>query len=684
LRLPSFLETGRVVGSTYIRLSSRIVPFDFSYEITATELPSFVVGTITPNLWLIAQNVAVPAFFMVPRPPLLPPPPPEHGYEFVDDYGSRVGIGFAGPEDPYAIIPVGLKYTMRFIVDLGAELRHPVYGTCYPISGYSVEGMLGRYREMIVRSLESELILKNDGIGFYVDFYIRGTLVWSNYNDQIYLPVPLEQDKVPFKLTIFYGVHPRRDETLVVLMGLRPEPILIKLGGRRFGLTPYFCTVKVLDDWKAVDSPAYDPGECYVLFHSFFSVPPREFMFAVPSDLPLDLERSDVWNFPFEKVAAGTYRVFWGSAAAPLISKLVFGSQDRQPLPQVWLTHPVVEVSVNQSLDQTMITQEASLRLMPRRFAEWQWEKWLFKPLYEFFVSVDNQELFLGYRSRLSLQTESSVLIRGEVSLMDNRALLQRMTVDKPVNYDYWMATEAAADFLRRFGLGFATVAGAPDIQLLPEYAQEKSFYATWRPRLGETALDFLLRIAEVAGWRLDFTQLGTVYALPRWEPVGSLWFLVWPEQLGILTSDMPVTRMSLTIDDFSRRNILVVWGVDAATFADTIRVFADLEAFLNPASERFFPLAVPAFVKFDRPVPSAFLDRYGAWLAERLFVVPAEIQFQTPLNFAVRPGDRLRFLNPTEADLHRYELVVTSVRHEIGRELTTFVGAKVYRQISF
>lgn len=676
--LPRFLETGRIVGSTFVVLSSRIIPYDFAYEIEADQIVSLTAfGTDLCPLWLVAENLATPRSVMKAMKPIALDTPmgPYRAYQLI---GSGTAYVLWADVDPYCVLPFNISDTLQVIWDFLEEVKWQ--GSTYSFSWYrfTLEGMLGRNRELVVGNEDlCCLRIGNSYLGFHIKLVVNGSVVWDNYSAQIHLPVPLEQDKIPFKFTVFSNTHAVRNESLFVLFGFRNEPIMIRLYGTKVRLFPNICKIYPLRS-----DPGY-LGECYLRMFGHIVTEPYEVTFQVPTDLPFDPSRSDYWNTSVERVAAGTYKLKWEPHGA-LISKLIFGTTSKVAFGQVWLTHPVIQVSVTQTLEQTAIVQDASIRLMPRKYSDWAFEKWLFRPLYEFYASIENQILFLGYRSRIFMQYEPGDIVRGEVTLMDNRALLQRMTIDKPVNYDYWMATDAASDFLRRFGLAFGTVPLTPDTQLLPEYIQERSYTATWRPRLGETALDFLNKIAEVAGWRLDFTQIGSVIALPRWEIVGSLWFLVWPEHSGMLLSDIPVSRMNISVDDFQRRNILVVYGIDANTFADSIRVFADLEAFVDWTSERFFPLAVPAYVQFDRPVPSQFMDRFGAWLAERVFVVPAEIEFQTPLNIAVRPGDRLRILNPTEADLHRYELVVTSVRHEIGRELTTFIGAKVYKQVSF
>jgi hypothetical protein len=144
--------------------------------------------------------------------------------------------------------------------------------------------------------------------------------------------------------------------------------------------------------------------------------------------------------------------------------------------------------------------------------------------------------------------------------------------------------------------------------------------------------------------------------------------------------ADFLLSRLSVNIDDLQRRNILILHGVDYQTKADVIDVFADLEAFLAPWSDRFFPVAVPAFVKFDHPVPSAWMHQLGQWMSERLFVTPFALEFVLPFFPAIRPGDRLVFDNASPLALHRYEFVIQSVRHEFGREYSTMVRVEVYK----
>jgi hypothetical protein len=88
----------------------------------------------------------------------------------------------------------------------------------------------------------------------------------------------------------------------------------------------------------------------------------------------------------------------------------------------------------------------------------------------------------------------------------------------------------------------------------------------------------------------------------------------------------------------------------------------------------------VPAFVRFDRPVPSEWLYQLGQWMSERVFITPFTVEFLLPFFPAIRPGDRLVFDNESPLALHRYEFVIESVRHEFGREYSTIVRAAAYK----
>lgn len=679
--LPRFLETGQIVGSTFVMLSSRIIPASFTYEITPSMLVNYAqsfFGEYSVPFVFLSEDLLVVRTLQRPIPPAISEQLGRRVYYFQDSFGSVLAEVNWFDEVGFCILPINVEHTLAVVWDFDT----PYQGSFYPLlSQFTVEMILGKGREIIIGNPQDAAVgLSNMYLGYKLTLYKGGTAFWDNYRGKVPIPLPLEQERTALKLTVFQHKHSFRDEYMLMLFGLTQQPLIFRFGSERFFVDPRITYVVTGTKYGEDFDDQVRLGECGIRMFGNYVLPPYSMQFQVPVAAVFDGTHSEIWDAVVFG-SMGTFTLDWSRGG--LIGKLVFGTTFNIPFGQATLTHPVVSVSVTQSFEQTMITQEANLTLMPMKYSDWQFEKWLFKPFYEFYVAVEEQVLFLGYRSRLSLQSEPGGIVRGEVSLMDNRTLLQRSTIDKPVIYDYWMATKAAEDFLKRFGLGFGTHALTPDIQLLPEFVSSESYFA-WRPRLNETALDFLNRIADAAGWRLDFTQLGTVYALPRWEVTGSTWFLVWPEQAPFILSDIPVSRMNIAIDDFQRRNILIVYGIDADTFADTLRIYADIEALIDFSSERFFPLAVPAYVKFDRPVKAAILDRFGAWLSERLFVVPASIQFQTPLNFAIRPLDRLVFLNATDSDLHKYELVVTSVRHEIGRELTTFVEAKVYKQRMF
>jgi len=140
---------------------------------------------------------------------------------------------------------------------------------------------------------------------------------------------------------------------------------------------------------------------------------------------------------------------------------------------------------------------------------------------------------------------------------------------------------------------------------------------------------------------------------------------------------------LNVNVSDYERRNILILYGVDAFTNYDVVKIFADIESFAVPWSDRFMPVAVPAFVRFDKPVPAPWMDYLGEWLSKRLFITPFEIQFTMPLFLRIRPGDEIVFANANPMNFHRYKFLVTSVQHEIGREYSTVVTAHAYKEVS-
>jgi hypothetical protein len=92
-------------------------------------------------------------------------------------------------------------------------------------------------------------------------------------------------------------------------------------------------------------------------------------------------------------------------------------------------------------------------------------------------------------------------------------------------------------------------------------------------------------------------------------------------------------------------------------------------------------PIAVPAFVLFDKPVPADWLQILGNWMSQRLFVSPFQIEFVTPLFIGIKPGDIIKFANANPMNFHRYDFVVMRVQHEIGREYSTVISAIAYKQ---
>jgi len=374
--------------------------------------------------------------------------------------------------------------------------------------------------------------------------------------------------------------------------------------------------------------------------------------------------------------------ISWVQFALPLISRLVIGTTQYFPPTPFSYQAPIQHVSYTAELSSDAITASAQLELNPFRLTDWSNYSWIAYPLSRYRLGVYGQgTLYIGARVGYSVNVERNT-VRVSVSLEDNQALLKRMTIDVPVSYDYWRSSDAARDFLSRFSMAFYKHPLAADVPLLPELYGERRTTFAWRPQIGETALDFFTKIAQLNGWRIDWTVYGTVIALPKWEPCGSIWIALWPSDDVLLQfSDFYVSRLKLNVSDYDRRNILVLYGVDAFTNADIVGIWADLEAFMVPSSDRYMPIAVPAFVMFDKPIPQDWLRILGNWMSQRLFIGPFQIEFVTPLFTLIRPGDIIKFMNPNPMNFHRYDFVVMRVQHEIGREYSTVVSAIAYKQ---
>jgi hypothetical protein len=374
--------------------------------------------------------------------------------------------------------------------------------------------------------------------------------------------------------------------------------------------------------------------------------------------------------------------ISWIETQLPLISKLVIGTTRYFPPTPFSYYAPIQHVSYTAELTSDAITASAQLELNPFRLTDWSNYQWIAYPLSRYRLNIPAQgTLYIGARVGYSVNVEQNA-VRVSVSLEDNQALLKRMTIDMPVSYDYWRSSDAARDFLSRFSMAFFKHPLAADVPLLPEFYGERKTTFAWRPQLGETALDFFNKIAQLNGWRIDWTIYGTVIALPKWEPVGSVWIALWPSDDVLLRySDFYVSRLKLNVSDYDRRNILILYGVDAYTNADVIGIWADLEAFMVPTSDRYMPIAVPAFVLFDKPVPADWIQILGNWMSQRLFVSPFQIEFVTPLFIGIKPGDIIKFANANPMNFHRYDFVVMRVQHEIGREYSTVVSAIAYKQ---
>jgi hypothetical protein len=432
----------------------------------------------------------------------------------------------------------------------------------------------------------------------------------------------------------------------------------------------------------------WDLSECWMRL--FVNIPEIRYLELKESDRPI---RSGVWirehsryynanldwSFQSGSIFLG---IIWTLPQLPILSKLILGTT--QYFPPTPFTHqaPILHVSYTSELTADSIAASGQVELNPFKLSDWDSYQWIAYPLSRYRVEIPAQgELYVGARVGYSVNVDQNA-VRVSISLEDNQALMKRMTVDMPVSYDYWLSSDAARDFLSRFSMGFYKHPAAADIPLLPElYGERKTTFA-WRPRLGETALDFFNKIAQLNGWRVDWTHYGSVVALPKWQPVGSVWIALWPsDDLLLRTSDFYVSRLKLNVSDYDRRNILLLYGVDANTQADIIGVWADLEAFVDPTSDRYMPIAVPAFVRFDKPIPLDWLQTLGNWISQRLFVSPFQIEFVSPLFINIRPGDVIKFLNPNPMKFHRYDFVVMRVQHEIGREYSTVVSAIAYQQ---
>ncbi|MEZ8220024.1 hypothetical protein GG496_000191 [Candidatus Fervidibacteria bacterium JGI MDM2 JNZ-1-D12] len=381
---------------------------------------------------------------------------------------------------------------------------------------------------------------------------------------------------------------------------------------------------------------------------------------------------------------SGSLTIAWSPTKLPIISKLVVGTTVYYNATPFTYSAPLRHVSYSAELTADAISASGRIEIIPFKLTDWSNYIWVAYPLSQYLVAVDSVgTLFVGARVGHSAKTERNV-INVDIELADNQALLKRMTIDAPIVYDYWDSERAARDFLNRFGLAFWRHPAAANMPLMPEFYGERRTNYAWTPRLGELALDFFNRIAQLNGWRVDWTEFGTVRAYPKWDVIGSTWVAYWPTpDIALSIADLLVSRLNVNVSDYERRNILILYGVDAFTNYDVVKIFADIESFAVPWSDRFMPVAVPAFVRFDKPVPAPWMDYLGEWLSKRLFITPFEIQFTMPLFLRIRPGDEIVFANANPMNFHRYKFLVTSVQHEIGREYSTVVTAHAYKEVS-
>jgi len=473
-------------------------------------------------------------------------------------------------------------------------------------------------------------------------------------------------------------------QNVILLTGLTAHPIMISitepitfditLGSYWLQHDPYFMSIGTVGE-----------GDCWLRlwFHlltgtAIYFLPPREGFTWMPKD-------SVVFGANLTS-SLGTLFVSWNLNTQPVIGRLICGTVIYTGGTYISLSAPIQHVSYSAELTESSISSTGNVELLPFRLTDWSTYYWAGIPLLLYrlglyYKNVPLGTLFIGARVGINSRTEQNSM-HVMVETADNQALLRRYSIDVPVNYDYWSSEDAARNLLARFGLKFERHSEAPNLPLLPEWYSERSLLATWTPKLGETVLDFFNRIASLNGWRVDWTVYGTVVAYPKWQAIGTIWSAYWPTpDQALLLADLLVSRLNVRVSDYERRNILVLFGVDAWTQFDVIKVFADIESFLVPSSDRFMPFAVPAFIKFDKPIPSEWMDYLGQLLAPRVFVTPFELEFIMPLTLRVKPGHLIVFQNANPMNFHRYEFVITRVRHEIGREYSTIISAVAFKQ---
>ena len=622
-------------------------------------------------------------------------------YTILDAFGSVAATPMSRTTNYFLILPYGFK-------TLIAEPVQVLPGDGYHTS-ITVELLLRPQHEFgyyLSEDRSLKLLIYNWTDRFEANLMYHGTEIWSNTITPYGHAHRTALDYTPLRFTISFGQ--RRHSTnryyrpvqgtaqiiagteyCLFITGLSENPVFFSWLGE-----PVIGSVNAGSIWidafpiQTIQGTVWNLSECWMrLFVNIPTFPMLTFAgTAFPIQNPVWIEdHCRFYNAQLGRTSSAqgvTLYIFWQQTHLPLLSKLVIGTTRYFPPTPFTYQAPIQHVSYTAELTSDAITASAQLELNPFRLTDWSSFSWIAYPLSRYRLDIYSQgTLYIGARVGYSVNVEQNS-VRASVSLEDNQALLKRMTIDTPVSYDYWLSSEAARDFLSRFSLVFVKHPLAANVPLLPEFYGERRTTFAWRPTLGETALDFFNKIAQINGWRIDWTIYGTVAALPKWEPAGSVWVALWPSDDVLLQfSDFYVSRLKLNVSDYDRRNILILYGVDAYTNADIIGIWADLEAFMLPSSDRYMPIAVPAFVLFDKPVPSDWLQILGDWMSQRLFVSPFQIEFVSPLFIGVKPGDVIKFANANPMGFHRYDFVVMRVQHEIGREYSTVISAVAFKQ---
>ena len=648
-----------------------------------SELPLHLIDSLVR--W--AEDIYVPDYFTALCPLV------GGSYMIYDMEGSLVASPLVHQTGSFLILPYGFK-------TLVAVPTQPLGGAEFYTS-ITIELLLRPQHEFgYILSQDRSLVLYiyNWTDRLDVNLMYHGTEIWSNTLTAYGHTHLTALDYTPLRFTISFGFRFHRriryarpvfgtaqitsgTEYCLLLTGLSENPVFLSWIGE-----PVVGSVNAGSIWidafpiQTSSGSVWNLSECWMRL--FVNVPKFRMIAIDGTRLPI---QNGAWieeHCRYYNASLHYLSISWIETHLPIFSRLVIGTTRYFPPTPFSYHAPILHVSYTSELTSDSITSSAQLELNPFRLTDWSNYQWIAYPLSRYQLLIGNiGTLFIGARIGYSVNVEQNS-VRVSVSLEDNQALLKRMTVDMPVSYDYWLSSEAARDFLSRFSLAFVKHPLASDVPLLPEFYGERRTTFVWRPSLGETALDFFNKIAQLNGWRIDWTVYGTVIALPKWEPVGNVWVALWPSDDVLLQfSDFYVSRLKLNVSDYDRRNILVLYGVDAYTNADIVGIWADLEAFMSPTSDRYMPIAVPAFVMFDKPIPSDWLNILGNWMSQRLFISPFQIEFVTPLFTGIRPGDIIKFANANPMNFHRYDYVVMRVQHEIGREYSTVISAIAFRQ---